>query len=56
MIEGVESQLLPFGTVSAEVVPFENKPVATPDLVLSALGLRVSLLDFFCPLAIVFSY
>jgi hypothetical protein len=37
------------------VVPFENRLVATVALVLSAFGLRASLLDFFCPLAILVS-
>ena len=46
---------LPFGTVSAVVEPFENKLVGALDLVLSALGLRVSLLDFFWPLAMMVS-
>ncbi len=31
-------------------------PPTTGGLLLSALGLRVSLLDFFCPLAILVSY
>jgi hypothetical protein len=42
---------LPLGNILAAVVPLENKPVVTVALVLSALGLRASLLDFFCPLA-----
>jgi hypothetical protein len=47
---------LPLGTISALVEPFENRLVAAVALLLSALGLRVSLLDFFCPLAMLVAF